>query len=299
MSVELPVAHAYDGGSIRYMDVYGIAARSEWGQALANQSRWGKFKPPRFSLRKWQNILGHDVNNRDHLKLTYGIDRRFVYYCQNPPPVWRGPVPDDANFPPREQSLLLLTSPVHDLAEAITGDKPGPDKVALDSELEWKYLHTITKSITKGMPALQNDIDYVIDHILKDTDSKLGRAFATIERVGYLLTALRAWRQSTNPDITIVYQFDDLTKRLRALTFGVHTHNMGKILDMAEVYPPVVVLLEANRNTISEVYRVKPMDAARTLQAIENHRTLKELSGKFTVNRDRWYHFLYSRHTRS
>ncbi len=170
---------------LKFDQIYRDFSETEYGETLAGNIRYGRYKPESVTNEEWELLLGPDVNNLKHLHLTYELTRQFVRDLKE-------------TLTDQEKEDLLLTAIVHDWAEAIVGDHTYDLKTA---DIETQELVEI-KKMTAGMYGEDNEslvqrIHIVTDTILKDTDSKLGKMFNAVERVGYLRTALRAWRAQT------------------------------------------------------------------------------------------------------
>jgi hypothetical protein len=279
------MSFSVNGADLSYMKVYGMFAESTWGQKLAVSSRWGRFKPMHMPSGEWQGLLGVDVNNLKHMKLSYGHTRWFLNGCETPTPVWQGDVPEEAKFSLQEKQLLLLVPVFHDIAEAVNGDIPYPDKNTLDDELEVYYLHSIAKAVAVHNPDLLCVLEKGIDTILRDTTSKLGEAFRTIEIFGYHCTAIHAWRRSILSDMA---HAPEVKRSLRGIALSVHTHNLNNLILRARIYPPILKHLTENAEIIDTIYKMAPSTAARLIHTYEGMQTIKNLEAEYFGQRTAW-----------
>ena len=199
---EIPVGVNIGDEVVRFGQIHRAFAVTEHGQKLARSTRYDRYKPDGITNEKWERVLGVDVNNLKHLQLTYGLTRRFIEYTANPSRLWQKAVSAQAQFTPEEQEDLLLAATVHDWAEAVVGDKMFDLKTRAEEDEELAVLQTMVQNLYRREEAqvIILRIDNVINTVIKDRNTKLGRAFNAIERVGYLRTALRAWQKSREAD---------------------------------------------------------------------------------------------------
>ena len=245
---ELPSGIIFDNQYLSFNQVHRRFAESSHGVRLGQNIRYALFKPDGVSNQEWEKTLGIDVNNLHHLNLSLGMTRSFLANCATPDTHWKGIVPTEAVFTAQEQQLLLLTAAVHDWAEAVVGDIPYHDKTQSDEELEMTVLRGLVHEVLgNGTRSVQCDeIADGVQSVLTDTTSKLGRAFNAVERVGYVRTGLRAWNQSK----VVNGQLGSSLERLARNVIPFHT---TKLVDYAEIYPPVDSYLSFHHGSISQI----------------------------------------------
>jgi len=90
---------------------------------------------------------------------------------------------------------------------------------------------------------------------LDNLDSKLGRAFNAIERLGYLRIALTAWERSKEIDQKSEAQ---LFASLRRLACEVVPNHHDQLVEYAKIYPPVALYLDNQKEVIKEVLAAAP-----------------------------------------
>lgn len=191
--------------------------------------------------KSWRGLLGADVNNLEHLRLTYGLTRAFLRSA-------RAIAADDdlgpahLRFTDEEERQLLFTAIVHDWGEAIVGDISYDQKTDDQEAQEWSVLGELTKDFGPVAGVRTGEI-------LKDTGSKLGRSFNVVERIGYLRTGLRAWRLSAETDDPT------LASHLRWLTQNVLMNQIPALCELAADYPMVAAGLARDGYTISDAFR--------------------------------------------
>jgi hypothetical protein len=219
---------------------------------LEENTRYDRYKPEEIYNREWVKLLGADVNNLEHMSLTYGLTRQFIKYNENPPATWDGPGPEDARFNQQEKEDLLLTATVHDWGEAVVGDKMYDLKKDSDEEEELEVMQKITQGLygEEESAELAGRIKTVLTDVLPNRKSKLGKAFNAIERVGYLRTGLRAWDVSNSLD----QDKQELKTGLQWLTNNVLLNQISTLVDYAQSYPAVDAYLKQNADRISSAF---------------------------------------------
>jgi hypothetical protein len=169
-------------------EIYRAASESEYGQKLRVSERWNHYKPDGMEFGEWQKILGYDVNNMDHMRLTDFITVGFVD-LQNK-------IYPEKGFNQEEIKLLRMVAVLHDMPEAISGDKRYDLKTEADEEIELKNMSLILGSFSVR---IDDEMTKQIIDVLKNKTSKLGIVFSAIERIGYFKTGIKAWLKSENP----------------------------------------------------------------------------------------------------
>jgi len=177
-----------------------LFSESEYGKKLGSGTRFGFFKPQATTNEEWEKILGVDVNNLKHLRLSYGLARAFTKYSENLPESWVGEIPEDARFNDEERADLELAAIIHDWGESITGDITYDHKSLEDSEKESEAFKEILTQVfaDRLTPELTRKIEHLLSDVIlpKEHNSKLSRAFNAIERAGYFRTAIRSWKEA-------------------------------------------------------------------------------------------------------
>lgn len=227
---EVPHAHTLNGRKKSFADIHATFGSTLWGDKLRRNVRYAPFKPLDVKNKDWEKALGADVNNYEHLRLTYGLTRWFI---ANSPGL----------FTTSEKELLLLTSIVHDWGEAMVSDIPYPVKTQKNEEEEMRYLGAF---IVRVLGTPYKVIVPAIQGVLTDKDSKLGRAFNAVEKVGYVRTGIRAWEEGKKVDGVLGKRFVDMGH-------SVVPRTSADLVVYSEEYPSVFLFLNAHRAVISEV----------------------------------------------
>ena len=234
---EIPVSIEINGQSLRFRDIHKDFSQTAAGNRLNNNPRYKDFIG-KLKTEEWQDILGFDVNNLEHGRLTQGITYCFINHINQ--------TDSETKFTIEEQKLLLLTAVVHDWPEGFTvkGDISYERKSEEDEKEE---LALVEKIITRSLGSDSLEMSNQIKNILEDKHSKLGMAFNAIEKIGYLRTALIAWKKSKNTD-------HSTSVNLVLLTNNVLLNSFSKIIEYSYIYPPVNSFIKNKKNLISEAF---------------------------------------------
>ena len=248
----LPTTIQIAGEPKSFIQLYNVFAASPHGQKLVDKIRFYRYKPRSVDSDTWKSLLGADVDNLRHEKLSIGIARQFVRHCQAPDPrYWQGIVGEEAIFNPAEQAILFATAAKHDEPEAILSDISFDQKTDKDHQEEMIVMRQMLADSLKDENVSQQILEIVND---KDGETKLGRAFNAIERIGYLRTGLNAWRQACG-ESTI-----ELKQGLEALTSNVFTNQIRTLLSYSYIYPAVRTYLGQNAELISSAFHAIDRD---------------------------------------
>jgi hypothetical protein len=249
---EIPQTYQFEGREVSFARINNLFSQTSYGNVLKENVRYSPYKTENIEKETWEKLLGADVNNFNHLFLTKGLTYSFIKACDNPGPEWDGKATERATFSDRDKQILLLTATVHDWPEAITGDIPYPAKQKEDEDREMIILRGMFKEVLENEGISDTDIESTtaeIITVLLDKNTKLGRAFNTIEQLGYMRTGINAFNRSKNEH--------GLTKeRLEFLGCKVTPHHLPYMLEYADVYPPVRSFIEYHRDVISEIFNV-------------------------------------------
>jgi len=279
-NMEVPVSIKSDNKDVGFGEINNEFSSTEYGQKLVNSVRWDRYKPSDVPNIEWEKLLGVDANNFKHLRLTYGIARQFIKYSDQLSDSLKDEELEDHQLNQKEQEDLLLAAIVHDWAEAVTGDHSYDLKTQKDEETEFEEFKKLTGTIYKDKEELLSRINFVTDTIIKDTDSKLGKMFNIIERVGYLRTGLRSWEKTKETS-------GDLKVNLEWLTSNVVANQISKLIQYSETYPAVALYLKENRELINDAFNNMPDDAFSRYSPTE----IGDKTEQFKTAKEKWVEY--------
>ncbi|MFA6369246.1 MAG: hypothetical protein WCX20_02615 [Candidatus Shapirobacteria bacterium] len=165
-SREIPTSIEINGQSLKFRNIHKDFSQTTAGNRLNNNPRYKDFIGE-LGIKEWQNILGFDVNNLEHGRLTQGITYCFINHINQSD--------SKIKFNNEEQKLLLLTAVVHDWPEAFTEKGDISYEIKSDND-EKEELALIEKIITEMLGPDSLEISIQIKDILEDKNSKLGMA---------------------------------------------------------------------------------------------------------------------------
>lgn len=178
-----------------YLAIHDSFAATEHGRALAEQVRYNKYRPPGTSKERWEELLGPDVNNLDHLVDTYHLSCAFIRQTDRLQP---------GLLSQRDKAVLKVTAVIHDWGESILPDINYFEKTEADELAEQQaFVDNLKSFYPSGDAKTYEIIEEALAEIVFDRESRLGSMFNIIERIGYMRTCLRAdrhARESTAPD---------------------------------------------------------------------------------------------------
>ncbi len=206
-------------------------ATSDYGKILSERTRYADYQPDHVSNEEWERMFGADVNNLDHLPLTHSLTRGFVWACRNPHRTWEGPVPGEARFTDANARVMEIAAIIHDWPEAPLRDVMYHLKTDADDAAEDVELHQLLAEL---VPEHYRDPEFQLAVIVtadKYGKTSLGRAFNTVERMGYVRTGVRFWEQrqvSTDPV---------LKEELDFISHFVFATHVPVLVERARLYP--------------------------------------------------------------
>ena len=248
--------------------------------------RYEQYLPEGVSFNEWVNLLGVDVESLEHAHLTHMLARSFLHHCVQPPLSWKGKIAKSAHFSRQEQEIILLATIVHDWGEMLVGDKPYPSKTSADELEEADAQRRIIRDrfSERQSPIFWKKLNQAFE-IANNCDSKLGRAFNAIEKLGYLRTGIVAWRRSRQTEIE---KRVELSAYLQWLATEVLTNHLPKLLEYAGIYPPVSGYLTDMRPLISDIFEKAPDSIFEKYP--EEERDFKK--ARFEEAKEWWLEFL-------
>jgi len=181
--------------TIDYLGIHEAFAESEYGITLAANVRYGKYKPAEVGNERWEELLGPDVNNLDHLVDTYHLADDFVSRTDRLQP---------GLLTQHDKAAIKISAIIHDWGESIIPDINYFEKTDADEAAERQAFADNLPNFYQGDDAATQElIAEATETIIFDRESRLGNIFNIIERIGYLRTGLRAAehvREGSAPD---------------------------------------------------------------------------------------------------
>jgi hypothetical protein len=209
-------------------ELYRTFEESDYGQDLAQRTRFNVFKPEWVSTELWGRLLGDDVNNLYHMSHTYELAQRFALY---------------ENIGEVATRALLTTAITHDWGEAIIGDIPLPDKTDDDEKREYVAYKHIAQELLGG--TVGEKLANTVIPVLRHAEVKVGDMFKAVEYIGYCTTAMRAGQVATR----LVHGFqsvpaerpqkDQLIGSLLGMERAVSVHNFPVLTAYVQKYPSI------------------------------------------------------------
>ena len=216
---------------IQLDDIHDIFSKSEYGKVLKDRIRYSEFKPSGILNNEWVRILGPDVNNLDHLYFTYLLTRKFLMF--------------NRDFSEEDSGTLLISALIHDWGETVIGDIRFPSKNESHNVLERIYIKRISGEVLNNLE-IEEKIDKVITEVFNGDNFHLRRAFDSIERQGYLLTGIRAWKMSDDNDT-------ELSVNLRSLASEVVVNHYEVLKEYSKEFDMIRRYLEVMDDVIDEI----------------------------------------------
>jgi len=227
------------GGREGAHSLYEKFHASEYGQSLDGKPRWERYRPSNVTPEEWIKLLGPDADNLQHMELTNKITNIFLHRDEG-----------SLDLSDEEKEYLLVASIIHDWGESYDpelgrgGDINYELKTLSDAEKEQEVFHRVYDELIGSEDV---KLRYILSGIVFDSTTKLGRIFNSIERTGYLHTALIAHQKSRTTD-------DDIKGNLEWLTAGVLSNQAIPLMEYAADYKPVWSYLQAVSPLIDEAF---------------------------------------------
>jgi hypothetical protein len=192
------------------------------------------------SPQQFAELLGSDIRFVSHPGVTYNIAKKFIN-SQNSNNLYE-------SISGEEADILLTASIVHDWGELkIEGLGHGDVTFDQHSTAHETVEETIFEKIINRIGDLsdRNYILRVYKEAVEDKNSRLGRMFNAIERIGYLNTALRAYTGNHGARI----------ENWSGLVGNVFSNQIIQLLEYQKDYRLVKELLESNSSLISNAFK--------------------------------------------
>jgi 5'-deoxynucleotidase YfbR-like HD superfamily hydrolase len=230
----------YGNDSLSLIEFEALLSETTYAQILKGRPRFDYFRPISVTPEEWINMLGPDVDNYLHGQYTLGIAREFFKR--------------DGRYNTSDSSIVQLTCLDHDMPEAITGDKRKPDMTPEDDRIQAEILCDILDELLPQVlgRTRTNEITRETVNILLDKESKLGKTFEAIERIGYAETALKAWKIKKQGNVK-KFGIDTLNTSMGRLSHAVFTSQTYIMVDYAKQFPYMKDFLIQNAQDITEI----------------------------------------------
>src|SRR3989339_44215 len=223
-------------------DLFKIFTSTKYGEKLAHNIRYGRYKPQSMSNEEWRNLLGDDVNNLYHALVVYNITKEFISENNH---LYNQQLSYD------EKMTLLLAAIIHDWGEAVVGDISHGLKTETDENNEIKALHKIAKEITKSYRGgiLTAQAIEPINAVVFDTSTKLGNIFKAIEHIGFFKTAMNAWEQSK--------KIKKIAPNLQWIVINT-LYYLQQDIETSKKYAPLYNIIIKNKKNITDAFNSIP-----------------------------------------
>ena len=249
------------------MDIHHSFAVTDLGEKLGAQVRYERYKPDEVTNERWVELLGADVNNLDHLPLTYGLTRVFVSKLREKHP---------GLLNEHEEQVLQTAALVHDWAEVIVGDISYSEKTEEDEAKEHQHLFELASRFSEG--PLGELIDEAVCDVVFAPESKLGHIFNTVERTGYLRTGIRASQH-------VISKTDlDCEAGFRWIVADVLGNQQVPLLDRSSTYKPLEDYLKKQTPAISRAFEIISVEVFENYPVQERNTRLEN----FNQSYDAW-----------
>lgn len=257
---EIPITFATSDQTYKFTDLHRLFAETSYGKTLARRVRYGRYRPESISEEVWRMALGADVNNLEHMRLTYGLTRQFIRY-QN---MYGEDVLSQA-----DQEDLLLAAISHDWGEAVVGDVMFDLKTAaVENDESSAIRQIIHEMFGNGGEELPVRVEQVISDIVENHETRLGQMFRVIEQLGYLRTGLNAFDLSQKVDNP------EFKEGLQWAASNVLLNQIPSLLQVADRYPAVYFLINENADLITEAFMTIPPSVFDNYNDGENQKNL-------------------------
>jgi hypothetical protein len=220
------------------MDLHRAFTWTVHGEKLEQNIRFAKYKPESVDNAAWQKLLGPDVNNLSHLTQTYALVRAGIASMRRSAPGY---------FTRDDEHLLGVAGITHDWAEAMLSDISYGDKTEEDTQQEYETFLMMVGQLCGSEAGV---VFRACREVIFNEETKLGKAFNAVERVGYTRTALRASRYVLSNSVS----GDCLTSGLRWLTTDVLSRQIPALVQHASQLAPVEEYLQWQKQDITVAF---------------------------------------------
>lgn len=171
------------GLEVNPIELHNAFAKTVHGEKLAGEVRFDRYMSGGLSNQEWVGLLGADVNNLEHMRLTLGLAQDFVRTMDACHP---------GELSSEDRQLLGVAAVSHDWGEAIVTDITYSKKTPEDERREKEaFLHIVSTEMA-DVPGADLVLRAAHEVVFDQKGTRLGKMFNIVERVGYMRTALRA-----------------------------------------------------------------------------------------------------------
>lgn len=217
--------------------LHNFFAETKYGQTLAGNIRYGRYKPAHWSNEKWEQVLGPDVNNLKHLLHVLLSTKKFLE--------------TEKKFSTKDRFLLSLAAITHDWGEGIVGDIISD----LKTDEQEKREIIAFREVASGVLSVYKKEEYLaalgsIKPIIFG-GCRLHFVFKSIiEKLIEENTALRAWREAKKHPAEAL--------NLQWISANVFVY-IPNLLDNAALFPLIQKFFAANWKSITEIFAAMPV----------------------------------------
>lgn len=230
----------------RPIDAYLAFSATEHGQTLAAAIRWSHYKHPDTTNKEWCELLGPDANNLAHMELMAETARSFLADMDATTP---GVLSEDDKY------SLELGAYTHDCAESITTDINYFLKTDELTQLEKEiFIANIDNFYPDCPPETRAKLEFIVQEVIFNPETRLGKIFNIIERIGYMNTGLLA------ADIVNSGQAPEHESLLKPMVVDVLNVNVKTLVELTPELPAVELYLQRNQAAINAAFESIPDD---------------------------------------
>jgi hypothetical protein len=224
------------------VDAYNDFAATDYGRELASNVRFSRYNIGGLSNAAWTDMLGADVNNLTHMKLSFGCAGSYIRHFETAEP---------DTFSADDQIRVKLAQGIHDCGESIITDITYHDKTVDDEKEEENAFMTHLQLFFPH--SSDEQLDFIADTALElvfNPESRLGTHHNLIERTNYLRTALRAAKEARQNRSPLIRE------GLRWLIADVLSGQPDFLVSRMHLAPPVRAQLVARQHEITRAFEL-------------------------------------------
>jgi hypothetical protein len=207
------------------------------------------YKPQSMTNQEWVRLIGADVNNLAHMKLTYGMAQWFLRQNND-----KAHLNGFVRFSPEEEDMLLTAAVMHDWGESVVGDVTFDMKTDDHEEHEKQAVLKIAEELYPDNQAMQAYLRTIVDTVIFDSKSKLGVAFNAIERLGYMRTAMLVHRRAQSEELAHV------RPNLQWMVSNYLANQIPRLIEFGHSYPAIDTFLHGQALTIQDAFETMSED---------------------------------------